>query len=416
MTPAPRGGHFSLSIVCLARDLIVQTGASLRCVAATLALIARRGRLQVRTPSFSTIRWWLLRLGRYALLCPLPKDRPWVWLIDHTLQVGTQKLFVIVGCPLADVPFGQRDLCLADLRLIALVLMEQATSDMVDAELEKATARTGVPRWIVSDHGTELKKGVARFQKRHPATAHVHDIAHYGANVLENRWTRDPTWQQMLGRLYQANQKMRQTADAYLLAPRLRDKARFMNVGPLLRFLGRVLGLLLRETPHPGAKEKYGWLLDYRVALQGWLEEYRVVHTTLQRVRRHGLNADTLAAVEQAWGELSDRRGTAMVAGYMRAYARRYGKLAKQGETLAGSSEALESSFGKLKRLEGDASRGGFTGMVLALGAILGNASDAEVREALEAVPKKEVSAWIRRSLGTTTHVLRRRLLAVEKP
>jgi hypothetical protein len=385
-------------------------------VAATLSLIAQRYHLQVRTPSFSSIRWWLLRLGCHALCCPLPKDQPWVWLIDHTLQIGAQKLFVIVGCPLAAVPFGKRHLCLADLRLIALVPMEQATHDMVDAELEKATARTGAPRLIVSDHGTELKKGIANFQKRHANTAQVHDIAHYAANVLENRWTRNPSWQEMLSHLHQANQKMRQTVDAYLLAPRLRDKARFMNVGRLLQFLGRIMRLLLRETPHQRAQERYGWLLGYREQLAGWQEEYQVVQTMLQRVRRHGVNADTLAEVEKGWGTLSARPGTAMVAGHMRVYARRYGKQAAKGETLVGSSEALESSFGKLKRLEGDASRGGFTGMVLALGAILGNASETEVREALESVPKKEVIAWITRSLGSTTTMLRRRLLAPDKP
>lgn len=384
-------------------------------MAATLSLIVRHGRLHIRTPSFTTVRWWLLRLGCYALRCPLPKDRVWVWLIDHTLQIGAHKLFVIVGCPLADVPFGTRDLCLADLRLIALVPMEQATYAMVDAELEKATARTGVPRLIVSDHGTELKKGAANFQKRHAGTAQVHDIAHYGANVLEKRWTRDPRWQQMLSRLYQANQKMRQSVEAYLLAPRLRDKARFLNVGPLLRFLGRVLRLLRRRLPQR-TQEKYGWLLDYRESLEGWLEEYRVVQATLERVRRHGVNTETLPEIEKAWGKLSGRSGTAMVAGYMRAYARRYGKQAAPGETLVGSSEVLESSFGKLKRLEGDASRGGFTGMVLALGAILGNVGEAEIREALKAVPKKVVIAWIGRSLGPTTTMLRRRLLALDKP
>ena len=62
----------------------------------------------------------------------------------------------------------------------------------------------------------------------------MHDVAHYGANVLENRWTRDPRWQEFLRRMSQGNQKMRHTAQAYLLAPTLRPKARFMNVNPFL--------------------------------------------------------------------------------------------------------------------------------------------------------------------------------------
>jgi hypothetical protein len=381
-----------------------------------LAVIVRRWHLHIRTPSFSSIRWWILRLGCYALRCPLPKDRPWVWLVDHTIQIGAEKLLVIAGCPLADVPFGKRDLCLADLRLIALVPMAHSTHELVAAELEKAIVRTGVPGLLVCDDGSDVKKGSESFQKRHRGVVRVYDIAHYGANVLENRWGHDPRWQEMLRQLSCANQKMRQTAQAYLLAPTLRPKARFMNVRPLLRFLSRVLRLLEGESPNQRAVEQYGWLLNYGEVLAGWLEEHRLVQTTIERVRRHGVDANTLTEVENAWGELSTRPGTAMVAGHMRVYARRYGKRAADGQTLVGSSEVLESSFGKLKRLEGDASGGGFTGMVLALGAILGNPCEAEVRQALDAVPKKEVAAWIRRVLGPTTHVLRRQLLAEDKP
>jgi hypothetical protein len=399
----------------LARDLVVRTGASLRCGAAVLALIAQRWNLPFATPSFSTIRSWILRLGCYALGCPLPQGVRWVWMIDHTIQIGSQKLFVILGCPLQDVPFGERNLCLADLRLIALVPMEQSTHERVDAELEKATARTGAPCLIVSDHATDVKKGIEDFQQRYPGTVAVHDVAHYGANVLENRWERDPQWNEFLRQLHQANQKMRHTAQAYLLAPTLRPKARFMNVAPLLRFASRVLRLLERETPNERVLEKYGWLLGYGEALAGWLEEHRLVQTTIERVRRHGVDGSTLAALEKSWGERSSRPGTTMVAGHMRAYARRYGGRAAEGETLVGSTEALESSFGKLKRLEGNASAGGFTGMVLALGALTGNANEVEVREALEAVPRKEAEGWVKRTLGVTMHWLRRQIMGQDK-
>ena len=172
--------------MCLARDLIVGTGASFRCAAGVLALIAKRFALASATPCFSTIRSWIIRLGCYSLRCPLPQHTSWVWMVDHTIQIGPQKLLAVVGCVLTDVPFGKRSLTLGDLRLIALVPMTHSTHEHVAAELEKATARTGVPRLIVSDHGTDVKKGVEDFQKRHPITAHVHDIAHYGANVLEN--------------------------------------------------------------------------------------------------------------------------------------------------------------------------------------------------------------------------------------
>ena len=191
--PPPRGGHYSCSLISFFLDLYLETSASLRCAASAFAVFVRHFHLDLPVPSFTTfVRF--PRLGRHALVRPLPGDVPWLWIIDHTIQIGAKKLFLIVGCPLSDVPFGQRSLSLTDLHLIALVPMEQSNQYLVDDELKKASQRTGPPRLIVSDQGPDLVKGIEHFQQRHANTAAVGDVAHYGANVLENRWERDPRW------------------------------------------------------------------------------------------------------------------------------------------------------------------------------------------------------------------------------
>ena len=86
-----------------------------------------------------------------------------------------------------------------------------------------------------------------------------------------------------------------------------------------LRFARRVLGLLKRQTPNERAKQRYGWLLEYEEDLAGWLEQYDMVEKTTKRVRLHGLNAGTLEALEKEWGAESERPGTKMVRGHMRA-------------------------------------------------------------------------------------------------
>jgi len=412
LAPPPRGGQYSCSLVSFFVDLFLQTSASLRGTAAAFAVVVRHFHLDVPVPSFTTIRAWVLRLGCYALLRSLSQDVPWLWIIDHTIQIGAKKLFLIVGCPLADVPFGQRGLSLADLYLVALVPMEQSNQYLVDAELEKATQRTTAPRLIVSDQGPDLVKGIELFQQRHANTVAVGDIAHHGANVLENRWERDPRWKEFLQRLAQTNQQIRQTADAWLLSPTLRNKARFMNVGPLLRFGCRVLRLLQREKPNEQAQQRYGWLRDYEEDLARWLEQYDMVEKTIKRVRRHGLNAGTLAELEQEWGAESERPGTKMVRGHMRAYVSKNVRQAEEGETLAGSSEVLESAFGKLKAKAGASGQGELTGMAMSLGAILGKHDEEDVRQALDAVPQKKAEGMIARLLGPTLCWLRHQLFA----
>lgn len=407
MSPPARGGQFPVTIVRLAVDLVLQAGASMRGAAAGLALTAARLGLDVSTPSFGAVRSWLLRLGCHALTRPLPVGT-WVWLVDHTVQIGACKLLVIMGCLLTDVPFGERPLRQTDLHLVGLALMEHSTQEAVAAELEHAAQRAGAPRQIASDQGSDLNGGVALFQQQHPETAHVHDLAHQAANVLKQRWSKDERWAQFVARLAQTGAKLRQTREAHLRPPTVRPKARFMNVGPTLRFAGKVLQLLDGPARPARAEQQYGWLREYREALANWTSEHAVAAAAVAQVRTHGVHQESPAALEAAWSQVVWTPGARDVAARLRTAARNEGAQAKPGESLVGSTEVLESTFGKLKRLEGSYAGDGFTGLTLALGAIVGNRSEEDVREALEAVPKKEAEGWVKRLIGTTVQTCRR--------
>jgi len=392
----------------------LQAGSSLRGVAAALKVLVQEKFASLTVPSFSSIRSWLLRVGLYALNRPLDRSRRWLWLADHTIQIGTLKVLVILGCPLHQVPFGQRALQLSDLQLVALVPMEQSTGALVEVELEQATQRTGAPAQIVGDQGSDLKKGINDFVGWYPRTAYVPDVAHYGATLLEKAWGDHEPWREFYNQLQSTSGKLRQTKAAYLLAPRPRSKARFMNVGVQLRFARRVLKLLQRPEPHAKAKEYYGWLLDYQDHLAVWERERQLVHTTIELLRVHGLHAESLSQLDKAWGEISGCDSTLRIAEQLRAYVTRH-RPANDGERFVASTEILESSFGKLKRMERDQSSDGVTGLVLAMGAIVGKFSDDEIREALEATPQKKVHNWIRRKLGQSMQWLRRQFFRETK-
>lgn len=372
-----------------------------------MALFVRQRLASFPVPSFSAIRSWLLRVGHYALTKPLDRAKPWLWLVDHTIQIGTQKILVILGCPLDQVPFGQRALQLADLQLVALVPMAKSNAAAVEAELETAARRTGAPRLIVSDQGSDLRKGIADFQSWYPRTLHVPDAAHYGATLLEHAWDDQPRWQQFIKELQNASAKLRQTTAAYLLAPRMRPKARFMNVHVQLRFARRVLKLVLRDVPHVKAVASYGWLSDFQEDLAVWEREHGLVQKTIELVRVEGLHAGTLPLVEQAWGAIGTRDSTVHIAERLRDYVTHY-QPANPEERLVASTEILESSFGKLKRIERDQSSDGMTGLVLAMGALVGTHTEDDLKQALDATPQKTADHWIKRTLGHTMQWFRR--------
>ena len=396
-----------MTIVRLAVDLVLQAGASMRGAAAGLALMSARLGLDIDMPSFGAVRSWLLRLGCHALRCALPPG-DWVLLIDHTVQIGPCKLLVIVGCPLATAPLGERPLQHSDLHLVGLSLMEHSTHETVAVELEKARQRVGTVREIVSDQGSDLNGGVKLFQQKHVGVAHVHDLAHQAANVLKQRRNRDEQWSEFVSKLAQAGAKVRQTRAAHLRPPSVRAKARFMNIAPTLRFASRVLRLLDTGKASVRVEENYGWLRGYREALANWQSEQAVVETALGHVRTHGINQDTAAQLDAEWSKFELTSGARDVAARLRTAVRTEGAQAKSGESLVASTEILESIFGKLKRLEGSYAGDGFTGLSLVLGALVGESTEAQAKAGLEAVPKKEADGWVKRVLGTTVQMFRR--------
>ena len=76
----------------------------------------------------------------------------------------------------------------------------------------------------------------------------------------------------------------------------------------------------------------------------------------------------------------------------------------RPGERLPGSSEILESAFGKLKSMEGGHQKCGFTSLLLSLGVLVGRIDRDTVRKALTEIPLKRVDAWIKENLGRTYH------------
>jgi hypothetical protein len=399
-----------VTLVSLALDLVLEAGVSLRGAAAVLERVGQQFFPAVPTPSASSIRLWIQRLGCYALRQPLCRDTPWVWLIDHTMQIGAHKLFVVVGCPLDRVPFGQRSLALRDLQLIALTPMDGSSQEKVAAVLEEAAARTGPPRQIVSDDASDLLQGVTRFQQRHPETTRVHDVAHHTANLLKHFWDGDPRWHALVRQMQATSDRLRQTKRAHLLAPKLRRKARFLNVARFVRYASWLGAELQKAAPRAEVEQEYAWLREFAAELPHWREQLRLSQLLLRRVRIDGLHSWSEDAVVEDWGEVLPHPTTHLLVGRLKGYLQACARRVRGSETLVGSTEVLESALGKQKRMVAAQAESGLTGLSLALGAMLGSSGESEVRAALEAVPEKESSGWIQRAFGHTVQWLRRQL------
>jgi len=107
--------------------------------------------------------------------------------------------------------------------------------------VEDSIIKTGIPREILGDHGSDLKAGVERFCQQHPETWSIYDIKHTTAVVLKHELHEDLRWQEFTGVATHTKQRVQQTALAFLAPPNQRTKARSMNLESLLPNLASAL-------------------------------------------------------------------------------------------------------------------------------------------------------------------------------
>jgi hypothetical protein len=84
---------------------------------------------------------------------------------------------------------------------------------------------------------------------------------------------------------------------------------------------------------------------------------------------------------------------------------------AKPHERLLGSSEVVESVLGKFKHVERDQAKGGFTGLVLSLAAMVSTTTLEVVQQALAPVPTQKVLTWCHQTLGQSVQGKRKKAL-----
>lgn len=406
---------YGVNLISLCLRLILEGGVSLRGVPRVLALIAEAFGLTLEIPDWTTGRLWLMRLGHAMLTMPLKKADDWVWLADHSVQIGDEKVLAVVGIRLCDLPKPGECLDHHDLHLIALVPSESWTRPDVDRVLEEATERTGVPRAIVTDHGSDLYGGVELFQARHSETAELYDVKHKAACLLKHRLEKEPRWKEFQTKVGQTRCAVQQTELAFLTPPSPKAKARFMNLEPQLAWAEEVLKVL-RDPPArvqewattERMQEKLGWLEDYAVPLSEWSEWQQVVNISVEFVNRHGVYRGMGRALRQQLPRTFTHASSRNLAKELIVFVARQARQAKPGERLVGSTEILESCFGKMKQLEKQQARGGFTSLLVSFGALMAETTTTVVNAALQHSATKNVHEWCKKQLGTTLFAQRK--------
>jgi len=163
------------------------------------------------------------------------------------------------------------------------------------------------------------------------------------------------------------------------------------------------------------AELRYGWLGDYRTSIEKWSRWEATVRASVSYVGTRGLSMDSESELREHLSQVPPELYDETVATELGTFVRESSVAAGPGECLVGSTEVLESLFGKWKTLERQESQSGITGLILSLGALLGTWPVSRIQAALEATPVKHVVRWCQVNLPASVQSQRRITLPAQK-
>jgi len=389
--------------VNLAREIGLR--ASVTCLKIVFDWLGVTGKL----PDWTTVRTWLMRVGVAAIEEPIEQADDWIWMADHSNQIGPEKALVVIGLRASKMPSSGVALTHQDVRVLTVQPGVTWKREDMARTYEELAKRIGDPLAVLVDGAVELREGAECLQKRREDMLILGDFKHHAANVLKKIVGDDKQFSKFTSQVGCTRSAIQQTEVGHLTPPSPRPKARFMNLASTLKWAQMVLWQL--SHPHSEARreisvarmnEKLGWLRTFRDDIRNWSECQAVVSASVTFINQQGLfrgAADQLSAQLES---LRKCNGSRAIADRLLEFVRQSEQKLADHQRLPLSTEILESSFGLFKQLERQHSKGGFTSLLAAFGALLKPATPESVRRDFARISVKQMRTWVTTNLKTT--------------
>ncbi len=421
--PAARHQDMPWFIQTICLNLVLTCAVSFRAVPKILTVfqdLLRYCGLSVpfEIPHFTTVIRWMLRVGTYLLtVARTITSSSWICVLDHTIQVGRKKALVVLRVPLALVA-APRALRHSDMEVVSITVKDAWNGDAVQAVLDDLFTRIGAPMQVVSDSGSDLKKGLIHVREAGRFTFHITaDITHLIARLLKKKYQHHPQFQALLTQLTTTKQRLLQTALGYLVPVAARAKSRFLNLpaiaawsAQVLTYLGTVPAMSSMDSQDRARiLAQVGWLEDFREFLTTFQQEMQQFTTLQHLLKTTGLTAVTYAQARLCVGQIPDATLQQPLFDYLdteMAFVTRHSQVSLL------TSDVIESVFGSYKHLAKPHSLSEINRMVFAIPCLCEELTPPLVREAFASQSNKAAHQTCQQAISTTLLAQRRRALS----
>lgn len=229
--------RYPAELVALAVFIVVQAGGSLRCAAAAVGFTANLLGWPYGCPSHTTVREWVLRCGYQALLDTRRLSGRYAVIIDESIQVGKEKLLLMLGVKLhQDINY-----C-APLKGQDVVVLGLEVQSCWDGEsiYQFITRNLGLrpaveTAYFISDRGSSILAAIRRLD-----TIWISDCTHVMMNIIKELFSQDQALSKLRSQIGRLRQKLTLAKWNGLLPASIRDRDRFLRIFTIVDWAKRM--------------------------------------------------------------------------------------------------------------------------------------------------------------------------------
>lgn len=399
--------QYGCRLISMSVNLAAKIG--LRAAERVLKIVFEWLGVQCKIPTWQTIRGWMQRVGLATMTKQVKEGEALHWLVDHSVQVGKEKVLAVVAVPASKLPARGQALTHEDLSLLTILPATSWKTEDVGQVYRSLEQQFGTPRSISSDGAPELHEGAKSLEKGGAETVLVRDFKHYLANQFEALIGNTQRFSDFIKQVTSTRAAVQQTELSHLGPRSLKQKARFMNMRDLLNWAK----MARWQLEHPEAKgrqdiadarmeAKFGWLREFDSEIQIWWECQQVISIGVTFISENGIFRGAAQEFKKLTKHHTQNETSRTLIQRCCTFLKKFERPLKNNERLPMSTEILESCFGLYKQLEGQHSKGGFTQLLVAFGALLRPTTPESIRDDFARVKVQDVKNWCAKTLSTT--------------
>jgi hypothetical protein len=395
-------------------DIYVGCQCGLRTTSKIIGYLNERFQWKLESiPSIGSIKNWVEKCGYSIYNEPLTqysKDA-YAVITDESMMVGSEKMLLTLGIKAEKKK--KQTLSFQDINVLDISVERSWNSEKISKVLTEIEDKIGkAPSYVLSDNASTITKAV-----RDEGFVHIPDISHSLAMFIERKYKNDESFIAFTKAIAKVKNRENMRPANYLLPPKQRALARFMNIIPCIAWAQKLLLAYDRLTEEEQAV--FSFIKDHSQIIEELHEITLVTETISSHLKTKGASKATIKVCLQIVDTMSNSTypGVVNISIDFRQYLLDIQeKLPNKKLTWHVSSDIIESCFGMYKGRKSCNPLDGVTRQVLLL-PILSKMTPGKMmvninfKKALETNLLSDLNNWSNNNLTENMTVRRRQAL-----